>query len=327
MNKKVSSKICFSLTSFFTFVFLVSSCFAADKFPSRTINIVVPWNPGGMADVSSRIVGAKLSELLGVSVVIVNKPGATGAVGTEFVKNAAPDGYTLLAPSNTPLSQVPASNPNLPYKLADFAVIGSIVSDPNLIVAKKNGSWRDLDAFVADAKQNPGKLNSGDGGLGGAGFLAVEVIKDAYGLDIVPIHYKGSGDLKAAILGGVVDIASGNLSVLSSLVTSGEVIGLVVMTARRSDVVPDVPTITEKGFSNASLVVSNGFFAPKETPPDVVKILSGALKRAMEDSSVKAQIKKAGLVPDYYDGPSYQSMLSEELLMIKRVVEKTTGKK
>ena len=90
-----------------------------------------------MADVSSRIVGAKLSEILRVPVVIVNKPGATGVVGTEFVKNSTPDGYTLLAPSNTPLSQVPASNPNLSYKLADFAVIGSFVSDPTLIVDKK----------------------------------------------------------------------------------------------------------------------------------------------------------------------------------------------
>jgi tripartite-type tricarboxylate transporter receptor subunit TctC len=320
-------KIFVPLAALFLFFQIVGVSVAAEKFPSRPINIIVPWNPGGMADVSGRIVGAKLSELLGVPVVIVNKPGATGALGTDFVKNASPDGYTLLAPSNSPLSQVPASNPNLPYKLADFAVIGRFVSDPTLIVAKKNASWSDFETFVVDGKKNPGKFNSGDGGLGGAGYLAVELIKDAYGLNIVPVHFKGSGDLKAAILGGVVDIASGNLSVLSSLVTSGEVTGLVVMNTRRSDVVPNVPSIKEKGFPDASLVVSNGLFAPKGTPPEVIDTLSRALARAMEDSSVKAQIEKSGLVPEYYDGPTYQSMLDQELQTIKRVVNKTTGTK
>lgn len=312
----------FLLASLIALLGLQRAAAAEDKYPSHAINIVVPWAPGGMADLSGRIVGAKLSEILGVPIVIVNKPGATGTVGTQFVSSASPDGYTLLAPSNTPLTQVPASNPNLPYTLADFAVIGCFVSDPTVIVAKKTAAWKDFEDFVADVRKNPGKYNSGDGGFGGAGYLAMELVKNAYGLNIVPVHFKGSGDLKVGILGGVVDIASGNLSVLSSLVNSGDVTGLVVMASRRSELIPKVPTIKEKGFPNASLVLSNGLFAPKGTPPEAIDTLSRALAKAMQDPTVNAQIKKAGLVPDYYDGPAYSALLQQELTTIKTVVEK-----
>ena len=300
---------------------------AAEKFPSHPINIVVPWAPGGLADVSGRIIGAKLSEILGVPVIIVNKPGATGTIGTQFVKTASADGYTLLAPTNTPLSQVPASNPNLAYTLSDFAVIGCFVSDPTVIVAKKSAAWNNFDDFISGVRKNPGKYNSGDGGFGGAGYLAMEIVKDAYGLNVVPVHFKGSGDLKVAILGGVVDIASGNLSVLSSLVNSNDVTGLVVMAPRRSEIIPKVPTIKEKGFPNASLVLSNGLFAPSGTPPEALETLSRALAKAMQDPAVNAQIKKAGLIPDYYDGPTYTAMLRQELTTIKAVVEKAGNAK
>ena len=300
---------------------------AQEKYPSHPINVVVPWSPGGMADVSMRIVGAKLSEILGVPVVLINKPGATGTIGTEFVKSSKPDGYTLLAPSNTPLTQVPASNPNLSYSLSDFVAIGCFVSDPTVIVAKKGAVWNSFENFVDDVKQKPGKYNSGDGGLGGAGYLAMELVKNAYGLNVVPIHFKGSGELKVAIVSGVVDIASGNLSVMSSLIKSGDVTGLVLMTDRRIADIPQVPTIKEKGFPNASLVISNGLFAPSGTPSQAVDTLARALAQAMQDPGVKTQIEKAGLIPDYYDSPTYTSLLKQELTTIKAVIEKTGGAK
>ena len=155
----------------------------------------------------------------------------------------------------------------------------------------------------------------------------MELIKDAYGLNIVPVHYKGSGELKAAILGGVIDIASGNLSVLSSLVSSREVIGLVVMAPQRSEKTPNVPTIGEKGFPNTSFVISNGLFAPAGTPAETIDILSRALAQAMQDRSVKAQIENVGLIPEYLDGPKYKSELKRELATIRTVIEKSSSSK
>jgi tripartite-type tricarboxylate transporter receptor subunit TctC len=293
-----------------------------EKFPSRPVEIIVAYPPGGIADTSVRIIQPALARALGTAVAIVNKPGASGAIATEHVRRARPDGYTVLAPTNAPFTTTFVTMKDIGYRLADFTTLGGFASDPTVVVSKSTNPWRTLDELVAHARKHPGTLNYGTGGAAGIGFFAMEMVKEAYGLDMVAVHFQGSGPLKNALLGGHVPLAVGNFLSFAPLIRSGDAIPLVLTSSARHRDAPATPTLQEKGFAGFSIDVSNGLFVPRETPGPVAEVLSRALASALQDPATVAALEKAGLVARYQDGPTYARTLESELARLKTAAER-----
>lgn len=295
---------------------------AQERYPARPIEVVTQYPPGGIADTSFRAIEPFLSKRLGVPLVIINKSGAGGAIATEYVKRARPDGYTILNGANTPLTTARAMNPNLPYAISDFVGIGLYSVDPNIVISNRTAPWTNFAEFVQYAKAHPGELSYGDGGLGGGGFFTMEIIKQARGLDIQPIHYRGTGMLKTEMLGGHILLGSGGLGALGSLVAANQASGLAITTQRRVGDLPQVPTLVELGIPDAAVSPSMALFVPAGTRPDVIMILSTALADVMRNPDAPAALERSRMIPDYQDGPTTMRMYEAEYEQARKIVEK-----
>ncbi len=285
---------------------------AQDKYPARPIEVVNQYPPGGAADTSFRAIQPYLMRELGVPLVVVTKAGAGGEIGANYVKVAAPDGYTVLNAGNASLTTARATNPDITYKISDFVVIGRYSIDPSIIVAKRGASWKTLDQFIAYAKANPGKVTYGNGGSGGAGHIMTEIFRHALGISMEAVPFKGSGPLKTAILGGHIDLATGNFSTFLSSVEAGQVIPLVTSLPRRYPGLPDVPTLAEAGVPQAALDTYMSLMVPNGTPAPIIARLSAALERVMNNPEAIGQLEKVKLVPGYLDGPATVQVLEKE---------------
>lgn len=272
-----------------------AAAFAQATYPERAIEMIVTFPPGGPTDTAARIVQPALSAVLKVPVVLVNKGGSGGVAGMDAVAKAKPDGYTIAATVRSTLSITPAVQANVPYRLADFEVIGSYAASPQAIVVKKGAPWRTLEELVEDARKNPGKLSYGSAGLGTNSFFTMELLKLARSFDSAHVPFGGSGPLKTAILGGHVQVAAVSLSTMIPVMKSGDVVGLVISGDRRNTAVPDVPTMAEKGVPEASLSTIMELYAPAKTPKAVVDRLAAALASAMKNAETLAALEKAGL--------------------------------
>jgi tripartite-type tricarboxylate transporter receptor subunit TctC len=294
---------------------------AQSDYPSRPIEFVIVFPPGGPLDTAVRLVQPQLSANLGVPLALVNKGGAGGAIGMEYVARAKPDGYTVAASVKSTLTVVPASRKDLPYKLTDFAIVGSYAVDSQGVLSKPNAPWKSLDEMVAYAKKNPGKLTYGSAGAGTISHLNMEMLKQAYGLDIAHVPFGGTGPVKNAILGGHVDLATTALSPMLPLVRSGDLVALVTTAPRRLPGV-DAPTMAEKGLAQASLNTTSQLYVPARTPREVVERLGRALEKTMKDPAVIAAIERAGMVADYQDGDATRKDIEAEHRAIAGLVQK-----
>lgn len=301
---------------------------AESEYPSRPIEFIIPFPPGGPADTAARIVQPQLSASLGVPIVLVNKPGGGGALGADYVAKGRLDGYTVYATTNSTLTIITAIQPDLAYRPSDFAPIGSYMADIGVITARAGGSWQTLDEFVAYAKKNPGKLSYGSAGLGTVSFFTMELFKLAYGLDITHVPFQGTGPVKNAIMGGHVTVASSGLSSLAPLIRSGDLVPLVTTAPRRVPAFPNVPTMAEKGFPEASLNIWMGLYLPAKTPREIVDKLARALDRTMKDPAVVAAVEKAGMLVDHHGPEATRRLVESEHEAVKKVVARLgIGKK
>lgn len=291
------------------------------SFPAHSIEVVTQYPPGGIADTSFRAIQPFLSKELGVPLVVLNKAGAGGIIATEYVKHSAPDGYTILNGANTPFTTARAVNNQITYSISDFAALGFYAIDPTVVISGKGVPWKTFDQFVSYAKSHPGKLNYGDGGLGGGGFFTMEIIKRAKGLRIEAIHYKGSGALKTEILGGHIQLASGGRGALASLVSSGYALGLATTANARLPEIPDVPTLKELGIPDAAISPSMALFVVKGTPDGVVKKLSVALAKVMTNPKALAALRRSGMIPEYHDGPTTAQMYEAEYQRVRKIAQ------
>jgi tripartite-type tricarboxylate transporter receptor subunit TctC len=268
-----------------------------------------------------RIIQPQFSANLGAPVVLVNKGGAGGAIGMEYVAKAKPDGYTVAASVKSTLTIVPASRKDLPYKVADFAVVGSYAIDSQGLLSRPNAPWKTLDEMIAYAKKNPGKLTYGSAGTGTIRHLNMEMMKLAWGLDIAHVPFGGTGPVKNAILGGHVDLASTALSPMLPLVRAGDLVTLVTTAPRR---IPglEAPTMVEKGLPEASLSTTSQLYVPSRTPREVIDRLTRALEKTMKDPSVIAAVEKAGMVADYRDPDSTRKDIEAEFAAIAPLAAK-----
>jgi tripartite-type tricarboxylate transporter receptor subunit TctC len=294
---------------------------AAD-YPTREIELVVSFPAGGPADTAARIIAPKLSALLKVPVPVVNKAGGGGAVGADHVAKARPDGYTVYASTNSVLTISPHLVKNLSYRLSDFTPVGAYAVDLGVITVRGGGPAKTLEEFVEYARKNPGKLSYGSAGFGTVSFFTMEMFKLAYGLDLAHVPFQGTGPVKNAIMGGHVNVATSGFGSLAPLIRSGDLVALVTTSSRRVAAFPNVPTMAEKGFPDASLNIWLGLYVPSRTPKPVVDVLVKALAEAARDPGVTTAIEKAGMQVDYRDPMETQKLLDAESANVARVIEK-----
>src|SRR6185369_12756547 len=293
----------------------------AQQYPARPIEFVIPFAPGGPTDIAIRVIQPQLSANLGVPVVLVNKAGAGGALGMDTVAKARPDGYTLAATTRSTVTILPATQPDVAYNLSDFAVIGSYAFDSVVVLVKSGGPFKTMEELGDHAKKKPGKVTYGCAGLGTNGFFAMELIKQAYGIDLAHVPFGGSGPVKNAILGGHVPVGAPALSAVHSVIRSGDLVALVSTASKRLSAIPTTPTIGEKGHPEASLSTWMELYAPAKTPKPIIDRVAAALDKTMKDPAVLAAVEKAGLVVEHHDPEATQKLIDRENEVVSRLAK------
>jgi tripartite-type tricarboxylate transporter receptor subunit TctC len=270
----------------------------AQQFPTKVITIISPFAPGGTSDFVGRVVAQKIMENAGWKMVIETKPGADGQIGTDFVAKSAPDGYTLcLGPSSTHAIQ-PSVFKKLPYDvLRDFAGITMLGATANIIAVNPSLPVHDVKELIAYAKANPGKLNFSSPGTGTSVHISGEMFKDAAGIDMLHVPYKGSGPSMTAVLGGEVQVLFENISAAVPNVKAGRLRPIAVTSMTRSSPLPDVPTLNESGLPGFEVLAWFSMFVPAATPKDIIGRLNAEFVKALRDPAVEAQLLSRGLEP------------------------------
>jgi tripartite-type tricarboxylate transporter receptor subunit TctC len=293
---------------------------AAD-YPARELEFIVSFPAGGPADAAARVVAPLMSASLKQPVVVVNKTGAGGALGADHAAKAKPDGHTVYVSTNSVLTISPHLK-QLPYRVADFTPIGAFAVDLGVITVRGTGPAKTLEEFVEYARKNPGKLNYGSAGYGTVSFFTMEMFKQAYGLDLVHVPFQGTGPVKNAVMGGHVTIATSGFGSLAPLIRSGDLVALVTTATSRVAAFPNVPTMTEKGFPDASLNIWMGLYVPAKTPKPVVDTLVKTLAQVARDPALAAGLEKAGMHLDYRDPAATAKLLEAETAAVGKVVER-----
>lgn len=267
----------------------------AQSYPGKPIRVVVPFAAGGGGDLVARTVAAKLTDSLGVSVIVDNRTGAAGSIGADIVAKAPADGHTLLLGSNGPLTINPALYAKLPYDAArDFAPITLVTVMPFLLVTHPSLPVRSVKELVALAKARPGQLNYGSPGTGATTHLANELFKSMTGADIAHVPYKGVAPAAIALISGQVEMMSGDLSTLMPHVRSGKMRALAVTAARRSSLLPDIPTVAEAGVPGYDASGWFGVLVPAGTPQGIVERLNAEIVKGLASADARQRLAALG---------------------------------
>jgi tripartite-type tricarboxylate transporter receptor subunit TctC len=299
----------------------------AQTFPSKNITIVVPYQPGGTNDIIARAVGQKMSEQMGVPVIVENKPGAGGNIGAQYVAKAAPDGYTvLIAPTG-----VLTTNRWLYTKLGydaerDFTPVTLAGRVPNVLLVTNNFPAKNMEELIRYVKANPGRVNFASMGSGTTGHLNGEMFKMLADLDIKHIPYKGSAPALADMLGGHVEMMFDNLPTALPLAKSGKLRAFAVTSSDRNSALPDVPTLAEAGVKGFEATAWFGFVVPAHTPKAVVDKLNAEIVKALHDPKVKDQLTAQGLRIGANSPAEFNQFIISETAKWKKVVERSGAK-
>lgn len=270
------------------------SAMAQAAYPTKPITLVVTYPPGGGADAMARLIGPKLGEALGQTVVIENKPGAGGQIGAAAVAKAAPDGYTLMLDASS-FSVNPSLYPKLPYDSAKaFQPVGVIALFPNVVLVNANFPAKNIAELMGAAGKSKNAVSFASSGNGSAQHLAGALFESAAKVDMVHVPYKGGGPALNDVIGGQVPLFFGNLASTLQHVQSGKLRALAVTSGTRSPILPDVPTLSESGLKGTEIYEWNAIFTPANTPEPVMKKLAAAFQQALESPEVKARIAQLG---------------------------------
>jgi len=268
---------------------------AADDYPTKPITLIVPFPAGGGVDVIGRIVADKLAAELGQPVVIDNRGGAAGVIGTRVAARAVPDGYTLVMATSGSIAINPNLYANPGYQtLKDLSPVGLISSTPIVLMAHPSAPEQSLGAVIASAKREPGKLNIGTPPPGTSAYLGGELFKSLAGVDITIVTYRGTGPLTTDLLGGHVKLGLNVLAPAMSMLKSGSLKALAVLASRRSSHLPDTPTSAEAGLPGFESGLNYGLLAPAGTPDAIIKRLNLALRAGVDTPDVRARIAADG---------------------------------
>lgn len=308
-------------------VMITTGCPAAHgqgaAYPRRTVSMVVPYTAGGATDILGRAAAHKLTELLGQQFIVINRDGATGSIGTEFVARSTPDGYTLLWASASPMAINRAYNPRLPYdSLRDFTGVALFCQIPYMLVVHPSLPVRTLKELIALARAQPGKLNFASSGTGGAPHLSGELLKTMTGIDMVHVPYKGTSLFMTDLLSGQIELAFTAATSSLAPVKAGRLRPLAVTSTRRSPLLPDLPTMAEAGVPGYELVNWYGMVAPAAVPPEIVATLNSAMLKALEFADIKARIAAEGAYPGGGSPEQFNAFIRAEVKRYVNVVSR-----
>lgn len=298
----------------------VSGSAAAQSYPVKPVRIINPFSPGGSLDLMARMLAKSMTAELGEQVIVENRPGAGGTIGVEAVAKAAPDGYTLLVIQSS-ITINPNLQPKIPYDpVRDLEPISKIASYMFFLVAHPSLPVRSVKDLIALAKKNPGGVNYASVGVGSGTHLAAELFNHQAGVRLTHIPYKGTGQVMPELLGGQVALHFGSTSVVPH-VKAGKLVPLAVTGAKRSPVLPNVPTIDESGLRGFEVTSWNAMFAPAGTPAPIIEKLNGIVKRGLATPEANAIMERQGLEATPSTPAELGALVKKDLAMWAKVIK------
>jgi tripartite-type tricarboxylate transporter receptor subunit TctC len=297
----------------------------ADTYPSHNVTMIVPFPPGGQADLAARPVALKLQDLLGKPVIVDNRGGAGGALGNAAAARAEPDGYTLLM-TLASLAILPEADRlfgrPVQYEVSQFVPIARVLADPTLLAVNATTPWKSVQDLVEDAKKQPGLIPYGSSGSYGTLHISMEMFTANAGIKLAHIPYRGAGPALTDLLGGQIKALASAPGVLKPHVGSGAVRVLANFGAERIASFPNLPTFRELGYKDVELYIWAGLFAPAKTPEPIVKQLREAMRQTMSDPQVIKTFDSAGSPPAYLDAPEFARFVEVDSARLIRAVQK-----
>lgn len=314
MNALIKSALCAALLT-------ASGLAAAQDYPSKPIRFIIPLTPGSGADIAGRILGKHMSESMRQPVVVENRPGAGGIIGTQAVIKSDPDGYTLLVQSSSHAAN-PAIYKSLPYDpLKDTIDVALLGMTPYVMVTAGNSPYKSLKALIDAAKARPGDIPFASAGIGTSTHLAAEYVVDLAGARMLHIPFKGSPDAIQDVMSGRTSFYMAPINAGLNLIKDGKLTALGVSTRTRAEVMPNVPTIAEQGLSAYNMTLWFGLWAPAGTPPAVVQKLNASVTTALQVPEVKDQFAKLGIIPNPMKPDEFAKFVRDEIGVYRRIVK------
>ena len=304
----------------FVFLFWFLTAFS-QEYPSKPIRLIIPLTPGSGADIAGRIIAHRMNEAWKQPVIVENRPGAGGQIGTAAVIRSEPDGYTLLVQSSSHAAN-PAIYKALPYDpqkdLIDVAILGKT---PYVMVTAANGPFKNLKILIEAAKAKPGEIPFASAGIGTSTHLAAEYVIDLAGVKMIHVPFKGSPDAMQDVLGGRTAFYMAPINAGMNLVKDGKLTALGVSTRSRAEVLPEVPTIAEQGLRDYDMTLWFGMWAPAGTPPAIVQKLNAQVNAIVQLPEVREQFARLGIQPAPMQPAEFARFVRDEIVVYRRIVQ------
>jgi len=309
---------------FFAALFSILIQAYGDTFPSKPIKLIVPFPPGGPADIFARALSEKFTTVFSQPVIIENKAGATGTIGASFVANAVPDGYTLLIGTSNEITMSPSLFKVMPYDPNKaFSPITTIATFPNVLVVNNNFKAKSFQDFLRIARSDPSGLNFASSGVGSTNDLTTLLFSSKTKIKLNRIQYKGGGQAVVDLLGGHVDALFATLPSAILYIQSGQLRALATTGPTRSSALAEIPNFPELGFTDFTVVAWNGVLAPAHTPPEIVQILYKEISKVVLDPQFKAKVISVGADPISISPKKFESIISEDYQMWSSLIKAT----
>ena len=303
---------------------IASAAAPAQPYPNKPITMIVPFPPGGIADLTGRVLAPSMSSILGQNIVIENRAGAGGAVGMAHVAKQRPDGYTLMTALSSiviiPASDLVSGRAPL-YQMSDFTPIALVSADPTILLVSADSPWKTLDDLIRDARARPGKLSYSSSGIYGTTHTAMEMLAQAAGVQFLHVPYKGGGPAMTALLSGEVTITVQSPGVANPHVKAGKVRALGSWGATRLPAIAEVPTMKELGY-DVEFYIWAALFAPAGLPPDVLARVRGAARQAMQEPKFRSAMAGMNTPINYMEGAEFDNFIAQDAKRLGEVVRR-----
>ncbi len=306
-----------------TLITFLGGAQAQEKYPNRPIELVVPFGPGGVADVVARIYSEELARVLKVPIIVVNRAGGSGIQGTMYVIRAKKDGYTLLAPPSTPILLPPVITPKeAPYDpLKDIVPLGRFGDVPSVFGVRSDPPFQTLDELIEYARKNPGKLNNSSVGLAEEGYLNLEILCARSKIKIISIPFKSGAESMNALLGGHVDMTSSTITAQGAQIKAGKLRGLAITSKTRHPDFPNIPTTAELGYPDVNFLIWFGIFAPAGVPQAILNVLVPAVEKVFKNPEVVQRATTAGIRAEYKTPEELRYIIESDIRIVEKVAQ------